>query len=65
MEFDDFLKGRVSEWYKHEDNGWYGRRIGILEYLGMTLDEYARWVTDGVIAPRMYRIWNKTHKPGT
>lgn len=64
-----FLEGRVAEWQRWEDTGWRGRRIPILEYLGMTADEYAAWVIADVIAPRVVRGWTRKrptcdHLPG-
>lgn len=58
--FTAFLEGRVAEWYRHDEEGWGGgRRIPLLEYLGMTRDEYGDWVTTGIASSRVRRCWDQ------
>jgi hypothetical protein len=48
---DMFLQGRVAE----------ARRVNwsrsLLEYLGMTRDEYASWFMTGIVPDRVKRVW--------
>lgn len=48
----EFLQLRVQEWYR----GVEAHGFPILEFLGMTRDEYAAWITDDEISDRIQRL---------
>jgi hypothetical protein len=52
LTLSEFLQERVTEWYR----GVEAHGFSILDYLGMTRDEYAAWVVDDVISDRIQRI---------
>jgi hypothetical protein len=49
---DEFLCGRVAEYYSS------GFTRSLLEYLGMTPEEYARWFFTGQVPSRVARVWS-------
>lgn len=55
---DAFLTGRVAEYRR----SGFGRSL--LEYLGMTPEEYGDWFTTGVVPARVQRTWQRTGQPG-
>ena len=48
---DEFMKGRVAEYHRS------GFERSLLEYLGMTPDEYAGWFLTGTVPARVLRVW--------
>jgi hypothetical protein len=48
---DEFMIAKVAEYRRS------GFARELLEYLGMTREEYAEWFTTGVVAPRVLRVW--------
>jgi len=58
-DWDDFLKDKAAYWREHLDQVPSSHRpITLLEYLGMTGDEYADWFTTGHVADRVKRVWS-------
>lgn len=51
---DEFLIGRVTEYRRS------GFERSLLEYLGMTSDEYGQWFTTGIVPARVLRVWRRT-----
>lgn len=54
-DWDRFLVERLTEWRRHVNAG--NPPCGMLEFLGMTDEEYVDWVTRGVIAERVRHRW--------
>ena len=52
---DEFLQGRVAEYRRHVGCSC---SITLLEYLGMTADEYAVWFLTGQVPARVARTWS-------
>lgn len=48
----EYLEERVAEWYR----GYRKHRFPLLEWLGMTADEYAEWVTHGGVSHRVQSL---------
>lgn len=49
---DEFLKGRVAEYHRS------GFTRSLLEYIGMSPDEYASWFFTGEVPARVARTWS-------
>lgn len=54
MTLSEYMQERVQEWYRHVRK--VGNFFSILDYLGMTADEYAAWITDDKLSDRIERI---------
>jgi hypothetical protein len=50
---DEFLKAKVAQYRR----SGFGRSL--LEYLGMTPDEYGEWFLTGHVASRVLRTWGR------
>ena len=51
---DGFFQHRTRDWHE------YRPECTLAEYLWMTEDEYAKWLTTGVVADRVLRVWGLT-----
>lgn len=55
-EWEALLLGRAQEWRAHRDSGC-PCNVPLLEYLGMTRDEFSEWVAHGTVSDRVRRVW--------
>lgn len=53
---DEFLCGRVAEYQRQQ--ACCTLRCSLLEYMGMTADEYAGWFQTGKVPARVARVWS-------
>lgn len=56
-----FLFGRWAEWQMHRDEK-DGFDIPLMEYMGTTEDEWAKFLEKGVVARRVRRCWGEEKK---
>lgn len=52
---DEFLQGRVAAYYRLPGSLCH---ITLLDFLGMTADEYAGWFLTGQVPGRVARTWS-------
>ncbi len=53
--WNTFLEFKVETWRRTD--AAFRNRCGLLEFLGMTEDEYADWVLSDRLHPRVRRAW--------
>lgn len=53
--WDAFLRYKVASWQRQNDV--YKTRFGLLEYLGMTPEEFGDWVIKDKVSDRLKRVW--------
>ncbi len=53
--WEAFLRYKVAS-YQSQNQG-FRRRFPLIQYLGMTQDEYADWSVNGVISDRVKKGW--------
>ena len=56
MTDEEFTAHRVQSYYRAEDSpGVPCRRFSLLQFTGMTADEYAEWIMEGTVSERFMR----------